>query len=193
MKNNYILYLLIFSLFISITACRKTDINPELVINVDDEFTLDLWEDLQTGSPQFNLLVQTIKEYDCADNTIRHRIDPRENIVVITLEQIDQKSDCTPGQAPASSLIPLEGLAPGNYGLRIKLKETIPNEGSLTITPKKYTLTLSDESVGIKLVRNELLRVPRGTIWGFGAYQSDSDKTYLDKFFSDLEQLGNIS
>jgi len=186
------IYLLTSLILLLALSCTKTNIDPELIINVDDEFTLDLWEDLESSTPTFNFLFETIKEYSCEDNTIKYKTDPRESIVVITLEQIDQKSDCAPGLAPASALVPIEKKE-GNFSIRIKLKESIINEGSLSITPEKYSFSLNEDAVGINLVRNDLYRVPKGTIWGYINYQATDHKTHADGFLNDIEQLSSIS
>ena len=189
MKRYYIFYLLIVGI---VLGCNKTEIDPELVINVDDEFRLDLWEDLESGSPQFNFLLETIKEYDCEDNTIKYTLDGGANTLVIKLDQINQKSDCIPGLAPASANIPLD-LEGDTYNILIKLKETIVNEGTLQISPQKFIFKLEDEAVGINLVRDELYRVPKGTIWGFVAYKETEDKSHADQFIADLEALSETS
>ena len=184
MKHSILLSLLVIFLF----SCNKDKVDPELIISIDDEFEIDLWEDLSQLNSNFFFLVKTIKNYNCEENTIDYRVNAANNNIVITLEKIAENVDCIAGEAPAKAKIPLGDLKMGTYSISIKLKETIKNEGILKVTPDKFSFSF-DNVAGLNLIREELYRVPKGTVWGYIAYQSSNEKAMADAFYEEMNAL----
>lgn len=187
MKNCVLFWIFAFT-FIS---CKKELLDPNLIISIDDEFKIDLWEDLHAGQGTFNFLIETIKQYNCIDNSIDYRVNSGAGNIVITLEKIDENADCDPGPSPATAKIPLADAKSGNFQISIKLKETIKNTGLLKVTPEKYEFSL-EEKLGVALSREEIYRVPKGTIWGYVAFDSQDELEAVDNFLMDLENVSQV-
>lgn len=174
-----------------VLACSKESIDPEIVVNIDDEFKIDLWEDLDNGKSGFAFKVESVRSYDCRNNTINYRQVVGQRSVAITFEDIEKGPVCQAGNAPAMAHIAVGELSVNNYTLFLNLRGSIENRGALNVFEDRFEISMKDHD-GIALVRKTLLRVPEGSVWGFVAFDSKEDESLAEQFFRDLEQLEQI-
>jgi hypothetical protein len=148
------------------SACQLESLNdPIVVADIDDEFYIDLWETLGT-SPRFEIHIETIKDEECLNVVIDASPLKRPQTVNIRIDNIIQPADCIEGLAPAMAQLDLGSMPIGFYNFSIDLKNTIFNNGQLTITDERYSLEMETED-GIILVRSDLYRIPDQTLWGY--------------------------
>lgn len=183
---KYWVYLL--SLFL-MTGCDFSSLDDPIVITeVDDEFTVDIWETLAPTKEGRNLLVkiESIKTENCLNYRIDYQFNQDGNRLKVALNNIVKPLDCVTGEATVKADINTGYLLNGIYSFNIDLKNTILNNGQLTILGDSYTLDMYSEN-GFSLKRKELLRVPTSAIWGYVTFQKASDEALANQFIEALQ------
>ncbi len=166
-------------------SCSKNT-DPNIIINIEEEFEVRLWEELQRNTRNFNLLFSTIKKnFNCTNYQIGMDYSQLGNKMRISLNDIIEPIDCLPGESMASGSANFKSLADGIYTLEIVINDQVKNEGLLAITSDYYQLTM-DSKDGIVLAEEKLNRVPKGLIWGLIDYKSDN---IINAFLEDIQQL----
>lgn len=157
----------LFSLLFLAGACRNDNTDPDLNVNISDEFEILMKETLSTQSRTFNLQVQTLDNLDCMNYTIAHSLNQNNGTIQFSINNIVDPVDCIVGNAPAKTTINLETMANGVYNIEINLRENeIVNKGQLIID--EYQFILSTESdYGISFPYTTLRRVPENAVWGY--------------------------
>lgn len=185
-----ILPALLFLLVCCLSGCNLGDLQDiAIVANVEDEFNLDLWESLAPDGRTLEFHISTIKEEDCSNAFIDHRLSNSTNGFSISLLDILKPADCDPEPAPAQARINLGALKAGFSNFSIDLKNTVFNEGQLTTLNDRYLIKMETED-GVKLIRTELLRVPEQSIWGYAHYERAEQEAEASRFLADLQAAG---
>lgn len=173
MKVVFPLLLLVNTLVISLcSGCVFSEEEKETIINVEPEFSVDMYE--EPGEPsQFIFRLKTIEVHDCLNDTINYSVQRLATKVNLNINSIANASDCIPGNQPITSSARVGQLGNGVYALQIGLKYTIFNKGKLFVSDQAFQISMEDEN-GFELIRSELKRVPNRLIWGYVAYQDQS-------------------
>lgn len=163
--------------------------DPIIVAKVEDEFYIDMWEKLDGPSGR-NLIVkiESIKNEDCLNYRMDYFFSRVGNRLKISLNNIIKPADCIPGEAPVKAGVDAGSLPSGTYEFDIDFKSLVENKGRLSVNAESYLLDMKSED-GIVLLRNELLRVPNNTIWGYVTFQQGQDEAIANEFLTDLEAL----
>lgn len=173
---------------ILLAGCNLDSFNdPVVVAEVNDEFHIDLWENLSPFGSSLVFKIQTIEEFECKNYSINYNVVPKFREFSISLNEIQEPGDCEQGINTARASINLGTLTPGFYQLNIDLKNTVFNQGQLTVSSERYLIEMEDAK-GINFVRRELFRIPGNTIWGYIAY-ADGAEPIADDFIHQLEGL----
>lgn len=181
---------LLLALGLAALGCAAEEIEEVVVVaDVKDEFYLDFWEDLSSDGRTLEFRITTIEEEECQNAMIDHRFNKSGNEFSISLQDIRQPADCNVGKAPARANIDAGNLNLGYYVFTIDLKNTVFNEGELTLLSDRYLIRMEAEN-GVRLVRRELFRVPDGMIWGYAHYESSDDRSVATRFIGDIKELG---
>lgn len=173
-----------------LTSCDISGLKDAIIVSeVDDEFYVDLWENLNgpTGR-EFVIKLESIKTQKCLNYRIDQQNVKEGNRLIINLNNIIKPLDCVQGEAPVKQDITFTDLLNGLYAFNINLKNTITNEGQLVVNDERYTLDFPKEH-GIKLRRKVLWRVPENTIWGYVEYAQKADEPTARKFVNELSAL----
>ena len=191
MKNN----ITIWGLSLLIILLGNCDIReleePIIIADLDDEFELTLWEELSPTNRSLSLLIETIKDEPCRNSEIVNSVFRSGSSFNVTLQDITTPTDCQTGIGPATARINLGFINPGVYNLDISLKNTVINEGQLSIRANRYLIQMKTEN-GIKFIRSELNAVPDSLYWGYVAYDSASLKTEAEEVMSQLGTFGDV-
>ncbi len=175
--------------FLLLSGCNIFDDGKSKVVEITPEFNVDIFEELGQVR-QFQIIASSIEDQDCENYSIDSHSQRSSKSIRISLNDIVFPENCIPGNAPAKSVIPLGFLAnDNNYIFQINLKNTIFNNGMLSVTDRAYVLSMETKD-GIVLMRSELLRVPQHVIWGYIGF--DDAGAVADapaNFISDLENL----
>jgi hypothetical protein len=171
MKKN--IYTLLVLLTLSLCACNKNK-GSDKIVDVEKEFTFQLWEQLDENGGNFQLIATTIQTQKCGGTHIAYTQNTIGSKITLTLKELAQPSYCNGKIEPALDTFSLGNLAKGTYKLNINLKDAVLNDGSLLVDDKKYSVYMN-KTDGIEIPQRELLRVPKGTIWGYYAYDNGQE------------------
>lgn len=189
-------YLVVLSLILSLSYCSKEDADDQnVIVNIEDDFYIDLWEDLEADGREFFILVETINHQTCSNYELEYNVSSSNlttyQRITLALTDLTPPADCIDVIAPAKAKIPIGSLAPGSYNFRINLKDAIVNNGQLVVSEEEYKLEMITDN-GFELKRSELKRIPNQTIWGFVAYDDFSDQAAADDFIQVLSEMNSI-
>lgn len=188
MQQNLLHFFFWLLLLVGLDSCQNALNDPIIVPEVEDEFYVDLWEELSPDARRLQFQLETVKSENCLNYTIDYNYSRSGNRIQLVLEQILPPDDCQAGLSTVKATVNAGSLFGGFYGLNIALSNTVNNEGQLMINADRYLITLSDPA-GIILRHTELLRVPGRTIWGYLNYPEGTDSNPADQFFTELSTL----
>jgi hypothetical protein len=177
-------------LVVLFSNCRQKEFDPSVIINVEDDFYIDMFEDISNGENIFNLTIKSIKDQFCLNSEIDYTLEmvEEEDFISVSINDILQPETCIPGNAPASISIPLPNLKEQSYVIQIKLKDVIFNSGNLIVNSSDYFLKMNTDN-GFELVHNTLYKIPKKTIWGYVGFEDESYETVAESFIKDLDDL----
>lgn len=174
-----------------VMGCDFSSLNDPIIISeVDDEFYVAMWETLGTTNEERNLIIkiESIKPEKCLNYRIDYQFSKDGNRLKVALNNIIKPLDCVPGEAIVKADVSAGYLLNGIYSFNIDLKNTLFNDGQLTIRSDSYALDMQSED-GFSMKQKELLRVPDGAIWGYVTYQQAVDEAIANKFVEDLKNI----
>lgn len=186
MNYSSVLGLLLCTL--SLTACDFDSNDPIVVPEIEKEFYVDIWEELQNGERHCWVLIETIKPEDCLNASIVYDLDQLGNSLTISLDDILVPSNCEPGEAPAAADLNLGELTTRSFDLNINLKNAIFNNGALQVNYDSYQFVMENPE-GILFKHKELKRVPNTAIWGYISYQDNSQYFAAQTIASEIEDI----
>ena len=182
-KNNYSL-LVLFALLAF--GCNRNK-EGDKIIDVEKEFSFQLWEQLDENGGNFQLIAATLQNQNCGGMHIEYTQNTIGSKITVTLKNLAPPAACNGKIEPAVDTISLGNLTKGTYKLNINLKDAVLNDGSLVVDDKKYTLFMA-KTDGIEVPQREVLRVPRGAIWGYFSYENGQEAKMI-KFTDNLTRL----
>ncbi|MFK8105238.1 MAG: hypothetical protein AB8G15_22185 [Saprospiraceae bacterium] len=154
----------------STSACRLNDSSDEkTLVNVEDEFIIGMWENLNPSNRSFRFIIQTISQQECTNVTINFSKEKQGQSLSFSLNDVQYPENCNQGQAPAHANIPFANLEPGTYKVSVYLKETIVNHGTLSVSSVGYQLQM-DSEIGLRVADKQLLRIFDQSVWGYISY-----------------------
>ncbi|MBK7869610.1 MAG: hypothetical protein IPJ74_02475 [Saprospiraceae bacterium] len=163
--------------------------DPIIVPEVEDEFYIDLWEELDAPAGRaLTVKIESIKNEKCLNYRIDNYFSRTGNRLKISINNIIEPSDCAPGEASVKADVDAGSLPFDTYDFDIDFKGLVVNDGYLSVNNESYVLNMESEH-GIVLVRDELLRVRDNTIWGYITYNNSSDENLANNFINDLQSI----
>ena len=172
-----------------IGACTPDDNDPVIKFDIEDEFEIDMWEDLMPTYRTFSLEITTLAETYCENSTVNANVSKDGDRVIVSIEEIVEPDECGGnGESAAEGRVNLGSLETGFYQLEINLKGTVINKGELIVEFDKYTLRMQTD-YGLKLAREELLKVPENALWGYVGYDDPESEDEAAKFVNALRDL----
>ena len=189
MRLPVYLLLLLFTLAFLYGCPQKTDDIGDQIVDVKEEFLIDIWEELIGDVRSFRIDLETIEEESCLNYGINYSVHMSNGNINITINDLEEPADCLPGNAPAREFVELGQWINGFFNVEINLRDAVVNEGRLTVSNDKYLLSMESEE-GISLVRTRLFKVPISTIWGEVAYDDAELDNEVNAFMADITELG---
>lgn len=177
-----------FGIFVGIgmCSCNLSSIDtPVVIAEVDEEFNLEIREELSSGENSFVLEIESIKQKGCLNYSIDKFYVQQGNKLNVFINDIIQPLDCVAGEAPAKTFIDLGQVGSGIFNLRIDLKKTLFNEGQIIINDDDFSVLMRSEN-GIKFRHSKVLRVPKNYVWGYIQFKQENQELSRD-FFTELE------
>lgn len=163
MYRGRIILLLLLLLLASTCSNKLNDL--VIVSELEEEFLVAPWENLDGPERTFEILLQSIEELDCSNTTLDISSGRTGNQLFITINELIKPDDCRQDRGIISSRVNFGRLGPGQYTLRINLLGIAENELFLTISPDRFKLVESNLN-GLQIGKKDLLRVPENTFWG---------------------------
>lgn len=184
--------LLACCLIILISACKKEN-DPDIIVNIEDDFYVNMFEDISNGERRLEFRLTSIKEQECLNYSIDYNLSFNEgsDMLELSINDLVQPEICIEGTSTASVTVPFGEISDGTYTLFINLKDAITNHGRLSVDDTHYQLDL-DSDDGIEITNDILYRVPQQTIWGSIAYDSNNQEDNADAILNDLEEVNGI-
>ena len=172
MNMRYTLTLIAFTcLFLS---CHQND--KEIIVDVDKEFYIKPWENLNETGGNLQLQVETILKQSCPETSINYYVNVSGSKVIVTLRELYNLTPCFTANEAAHDTIDIEGLEKNKtYDFQLNLKDIVINKGSLTLQDDKYTINMLNEN-GISIPIKEVLRVPQNAVWGYIAFPNGQER-----------------
>lgn len=173
------------------TACKKEE-DPALILNIEEEFSINLWEELGQNSRDFQLNLLTIKKnFKCQNYEVGFDKSQTGNNLFVTINDIIEPTDCLPGENKALGNVDFGKLTDGFYNLKISLKDQVTNEGLLEVKEDYYQISMNSKD-GIAIDNSKLYRVPDRLIWGFVQYKDENITTAFLEELADFTKPINL-
>ncbi len=181
-KINFLLFILFSAFFAS---CQK-DKEPVIVYDIPDEFNIEIFQELGSSSNLY-LKVTTLDEYP--DN---YRIEAAatkiDGKIEVNIYQIFKPTTPSNQQTTLSQKIQIDNLADGTYPLDLIIRNTVVNEGAITVSPSKIGLDFSTK-YGISAKHYEVNRIAANGYWGFAYVESAAHIIYVDQFVQKIKAV----
>jgi hypothetical protein len=184
-KNVYTISLITFLAFV---GCIKSD--NKKIIEIEKEFTFQPWQSLSETGSEFCLVTQTLKKQDCGGAKVNIVQQNDGKNLSIKINGITNPPVCGSQPEIASDTIKFNSLVKGQYNFKIILKDAIINEGSLTVEDNRYSLDMFN-LYGIEVPQTDIMRVPKGLIWGYVNYEQNQESQYT-KFETKLKKIASL-
>jgi len=190
LKKGVFISFIWFSIFSS--ACKIESLNDPIIISlVDKEFSLELWENLQSTANPLEFHFQTIADENCLNTSIESSYTKENLQLNLTIFNILAPETCETGMAPAMGAEAIDGVVEnGFYSLEIELQGVVNNIGTLQVSDDFYKVDM-DQEIGINWAHDKLLRVPQFALWGYITYQGSEQLSIANNFVASLDGISS--
>ena len=155
---------------------------------VDSRIRIGLTENLTAGPRTLTLQCSTEKDYPCCNWSIENGFSRSANRISIAFTGIYKPEICLTAFGPASASIALGTLEQGTYPVSVTVNGQAFTT-DLTVSAASYAVAPA-ESPLVTFPKQELLRVPDGTIWGYVGYHAAGTAHIVESFMDSLVSLG---
>ncbi len=178
-------------------GCSKTQEDPNVITDINDDLNVFLWEELVDGERNFVLKVETVRHQDCMNYELAHTINRFADNITLSVDQLIAPDDCETGYSPAHLSVRIGSLEPISYKIELNLQQNeIVNKGQLLVSSSQYSIVLETDH-GIILPEPILNRVPNNTIWGYIGFNDATEEFNIRNEFhsliTDLVSAGNFT
>jgi len=178
----------LFLLF-ALNTCSNNLNDLVIVADLDDEFAVEAWEQLEGPSRTVEILFKTVKDLECPNQELDLSSRRSGNLLFIEVNELIDPEDCQTGNRGSTvSRVNFGNLSPGLYSLKINMLDIAENNILLDLSPASILLSGKDLN-GLVIGRDELLRIPEAALWGYISAQTPSGEAALDEFSSALNAL----
>ena len=166
-RHLYISPLLILAV-LCLGSCQLEKLQEPIVItkDIEPEFYIDLQEYLHPTNRQLKFKVRTIKDQECLNASVETDYYSLGREIELSINSIMEPADCKAGAAPAKSEIYAGKLTNGAYKFDVALRNTVVNNGTLTISDDNFSIKMETQE-GIIFLHNNLQKMPVDAFWGY--------------------------
>lgn len=181
-------------LVLALAACRvNDDTTDEPTFTSGSEYRIDLFEqrDATDGTPTFGLWVERLALSECEGYGVDATVKVENGRIEVTLLGVlPPPTPCSGDSAPARQFLPIGNLTDGTYKFDLLLRDVIVNEGVLTVSNGRSTLSLPDAQ-GVEIGNFVVESLPDGVVWGYADTPDEASQPVADNFLVDLKTLTN--
>lgn len=176
-------------LLLGLGSCKIENLDDPIIIPlVEQEFTLDLWENLSPTGSTWEIRLETVADEPCENSTILTDYQKIGQNLNLTIFDILAPENCNPVSEPATGSEELLEVIEGDYNLSVELQDIVINNGRLLVTEDLLQVNMDTED-GIGWLHTELRRVPTGALWGYVAYESGDQQQEADSFIHSVQAI----
>jgi hypothetical protein len=174
---------IIVSTLLNLSSCINDD-DGNVTINIEEEFQVFLYEELQPGANKLNLHIQSIEALDCSNYDLGHSTALEDDNIVVSIDDFILEGDCDMVEALTHADAKFGVLADRSYDLEINLSlNSIINKGKLKVSSGTYRISM-ETSHGFINSTEILHSIPDGYCWGFFKMLDASATDAWDDFFA---------
>lgn len=181
----------LLGLISALLSCRRQETDPEVIVNLPAEYTIDLFEqrDAANGYPTFGFWVETVEVCPCSPCSIDAVVKTTPGNIAVNILGTTEPTGCTGPAKRAQQFVPIGNLPEGVYALSIALGQSgiVVSQGTLSVQPGRYVLDLP-EPKGIQIGQYVLQHIPDHYLWGFAAAADSAGRQHALNFLRDLKQ-----
>lgn len=179
----------VVTLLLVLGSCQRQESDPDVIVTLPPEFTVDLFEqrDTASGYPTFGLWVESLSACLCSNCGISATVNTAPSSIAVKILGTSEPALCNGPAASAKQFIPIGNLQNGIYAFSIALGQTavIVNKGTLHIQDGRYQLDMP-EVQGIEIGNYLLHHIPDHYVWGYAA-SKDSSLQAINDFLRELK------
>ena len=168
-------------------GCKDDPTDEGFNVNIEKEFKILPWENLESNTRTFHLNVETIQSQSCENSIIDLTPTAVGSQINLTIRDIPAP-DCPAPIFPAKANFEVGDLNLPEYKLQISLKDLVHNIGDLMVTEEYYDIQMIDLD-GIIIPNQRLYKVPTETIWGFASFASNDEQSFVDEFMNEVNDI----
>lgn len=190
MKHSSVVAGLSFFILFLCGCAVDQDIQSELVIDVDDDFQVRLVENLKTPADDLIWILESIRNPDCAGDTLLAQVRDFGSAMRVDIELIPQMSNCLPATQKLQARVSTPPLQIGRIPISVNFQELVPNRGELLVGDRDFQLNM-ETTHGFYLPYKKLHRVPENLVWGyvsFGSVYRQFAQEFLDQLAAITEK-----
>jgi hypothetical protein len=180
-----------FSSFLLIAACKDKTSDKETIIDIQKEFSIQIWEKLDSPSSRLQLRLETVKKQECGGTRINTYVNQLGDKVTMTFRSLAYPPTCSGFTEAALDTVDFPKLDKGAYSFQVNLKDFIINEGQLRLTDERIEIDMKTEN-GISFNSKSLNRVPKNALWGIIAFDNGQE-TKVENFKNTIGDPLSIS
>ena len=165
-------------------GCEKQTPNDQ-IINIEEEFNIDITEQLGDSERSLIFNVSTIDAFDCLNYRIDCSCENAPSNATLYIEEILEPIECLEGISSAKCQSILENLREGENPFRIVIKEAVINEGLIRKTAEEYTIEL-ETNHGLGTFKKELKIIPDDFIWASVTSNDQEQLNALDTMLAEI-------
>lgn len=187
----------LFSFFLSLAllslaSCKKDD-DSNVLINIEEEFDVQLFEELLPGQNNLRVHVSTKENLACSNVILGHSSSSDEGSIIISIDSLELIGDCDNIEATAHTNAELGNIETGTYNLEINLAlNSITNEGKIIVSAEGYSIEM-ETTHGLTMLENNLLGIPDDYFWGYIYQLDNSGGNISTQFLGSLNAYGQTS
>lgn len=177
----------IFLCLVLFNACSLIEPANQDIQTIQKDFTLGLFERIDAGQRQLEIVIQTTEKQKCENSQIALSIQNLPNSFVVRLEDIvhPDESECIANEAYISNTVPLIPFS-GTFDLLVQIRDVVENRGVIRSSQKQIAFHLSTTE-GMELKNNVLNRIPQSLVWGRIGTDNENSLSELTNFFDTLQ------
>lgn len=169
---------------------KESTIDPIIVSNIDTEFSIQMYENLNPYNRSLSFNVESIDETNCLNGTISYAMSSQKENLDLVIKEVVDPVDCSPGVSTYHSDVYIGQLKDDKvYNLTVSLQDIVENHGFLIVDDEKYSIELNS-LYGLKIENTVLYKIPKSLVWGYCAIQNLNQQSTADTFLGQLSGHG---
>ena len=182
---NKVIFLIIILTSVFLTSCQK-DKDPVIIYDIQDEFNIEILQELN-NSGNFFLKITTLDEYPDNYRIEADAITVDDNIEV-NIYRILKSPNPTNHKTFISQKIKLGHLELGNHPLDLIIRNSVINEGAISMNPASVELDFSTKH-GITAKHYEVNRIAPNGYWGIAYVDIEAHTIFIDQYLQKIKAV----